>query len=72
VKVRLHAVYVFRPTGYDRLLTQHYTATADQRVRVVQLPGAPPPNTMGHAHIADAETGAFLGLVSTASLVRPS
>lgn len=61
-------VYVFSPQGYDRLMPEHYSAIRGQLVRVVQLPGAPKPNTMGHAHIADASTGSFLGLVSTASL----
>jgi hypothetical protein len=54
----------------DRLMPQHYSARAGQRVRVVQLPGAPKPNTMGHCHIADAASGDFLGMVSVWSLTR--
>lgn len=69
-RVRVHAAYTFRPTGTDLWLTQHYTAQPEQRVRVVQLPGAPRPNTMGQCHIADALTGEFLGMVSTASLYQ--
>jgi hypothetical protein len=69
-RVRTGAVYTFHPASYDRLMPEHYDAREGQRVRVVRLPGAPPPNTMGHAHIADAATGAFLGLVCTASLVK--
>jgi hypothetical protein len=38
-------------------------------VRVIHMHGAPPPNTMGHAHIEDADTGKFAGLVLTNSLV---
>lgn len=68
MRVRTGSIYRFAPRGYDVLMPEHYTAQAGQRVRVVQLPGAPPPNTMQHAHIADATTGEFLGLVSTASL----
>ncbi len=68
MKVRTGATYVFNPVGYDLFLTQHYDAKPGDLVKVVKLPGAPPPNTMGHAHVADAKTGAFLGLVTTASL----
>lgn len=70
MKVRTGSVYTFNPAAVDRWLTQHYTARPAQLVRVIQLPGAPRPNTMGQAHIADARTGAFLGMVSTASLIR--
>lgn len=67
-RVRKGAVYTFSASGYDLVLTQHYDAVNGQRVRVIQLPGAPPPNTMGQCHIEDAETGAFLGMVSVQSL----
>jgi len=70
MKVRHNSVYTFRPTGYDLLMPEHYDAVDGQRVRVIKLPGAPPPNTMGQAHIEDAKTGIFLGMVSTASLVK--
>lgn len=69
-RVRLHSVYTFQPDIVDRLMPQHYSARAGQRVRVVQLPGAPRPNTMGHCHIADAVSGEFLGMVSVWSLTR--
>jgi hypothetical protein len=69
-KVRLHVAYTFQPAGWDLFMPEHYSATPGQRVRVVQLPSAPRPNTMGHAHIPDATTGEFLGLVSTASLLK--
>ena len=70
MKVRLNAVYTFRAAGWDIAMPQHYDAVNGQRVRVVQLPGAPRPNTMGMAHIADAASGEFLGMVSTASLTK--
>jgi len=35
-------------------------------VRVVNIPGCPPCNTMGHAHVY--REGQFAGLVATASL----
>jgi len=72
MRVRTNAIYTFRPVGYDVLMPEHYSAHAGQRVRVIKLPGAPLPNTMGQCHIADARTGEFLGMVSTASLYRPS
>jgi hypothetical protein len=68
MRVRTNSTYTFRANGLDRLLTQHHDARDEQRVRVIQLPGAPRANTMGHCHIADASTGAFLGMVSTGSL----
>jgi hypothetical protein len=70
MKVKAGSTYVFHPTGYDVFLTQHYDAVDGQLVKVVKLPGAPPPNTMGQAHVADAKTGEFLGMVSTASLSK--
>jgi hypothetical protein len=71
MKVRRDSVYVFRPALIDRVMTQHHSATEGQRVRVVQLPGAPRPNTMRHAHVVDATSGAFLGIVCTDSLHKP-
>lgn len=62
-------VYRFVPSPIDQMFTQHYQAVSDQLVRVVKLPGAPPPNTMGSAHIEDAKSGEFLGIVATDSLV---
>jgi len=68
--VRRNATYTFHPRGYDVIMPEHYTALSGQRVRVIQLPMAPKPNTMGCAHIEDASSGEFLGMVSTASLER--
>lgn len=67
-RVRRNAVYRFVPAGWDIAMPQHYTAVSGQLVRVIALPGAPPPNTMGHCHIEDSVTRKFLGMVSTASL----
>jgi hypothetical protein len=70
MRVRANGVYVFNARGYDVVWPEHYSAENGQRVRVVKLPGCPPPNTMGHAHIVDDATGGFLGLVCTVSLTR--
>lgn len=69
-RVRAGTVYTFRPCIMDVVLSQHHSATEGQRVRVVNLRGAPPCNTMGMAHIEDAHTGALLGIVSVHSLEK--
>lgn len=71
MRVRANSTYRFAPNGWDALLSSACDATPGQLVRVVKLPGCPPPNTMGHAHIKDAQTGEFLGLCDTRSLTRP-
>ena len=69
-RVRAGAVYTFHAVLIDRMLSQHHSATDGQRVRVVNLPGAPRANTMNHCHIEDADTRAFLGMVHIGSLRR--
>jgi hypothetical protein len=69
-RVRVGGVYVFRHDGLDAMMPQHYDAAAGQRVRVINLPGAPRCGTMGQCHIEDASSGAFLGMVSVRSLQR--
>jgi hypothetical protein len=66
-KVRAGSLYTYRPVGMDAW-SPCSSATPGQLVRVKNLPGCPKANTMGHAHIVDAETGNFLGLVITNSL----
>ena len=66
--VRKGMVRTFRPSGIDVMMPEHYHAVAGQRVRVVQLPSAPKPGTMGQCHIEDANTHEFLGMVSVHSL----
>lgn len=67
-KVRVDVVYTFRACMTDVVLSQHHHCVNGQRVRVIQLPCAPKPNTMGQCHVADATTGEFLGMVSIYSL----
>lgn len=66
--IRAGQQFTFRPVLTDRILTQHHSAVEGQRVRVIQLPSAPRPGTMGQCHIEDANTGEFLGMVCIASL----
>ena len=69
MKVRTNSLYRYTPQGYDRIWT-HSTAQHGQVVRVVKYYGCPPPNTMGHCHIADRNTRKPLGLVDTRSLSK--
>lgn len=46
------------------------TLTKGAIVRVKNLHGCPPCNTMGHAHVVDPDTDKFIGLVCAGSL-RP-
>lgn len=69
MRVRKGSIYIFRPCGWDIAMPQHYDAIVGQRVRIIQLPGAPAPNTMGHCHIESVH-GVFLGMVSTSSLTK--
>ena len=66
-RVRAGSVYVYNPAGMD-----HWDARTDlkegDQVRVINLPGCPRANVMGHCHVVNPETGRFIGLVLTASL----
>lgn len=66
MKVRAGSTYRFEAVLIDRQFS-HLNGTL---VKVVNLPGAPKANTMGHCHVEDPQTGAFIGLVSTRSLTR--
>ena len=69
-RVRTGSVYVYRAGLLDRC-TPASKAQQGQEVRVVNLPGCPPANTMGHCHIEDLG-GKFLGMVSVGSLTKRS
>ena len=67
MNVRTGHRYVFHAAGLDRYSPAHRGIKDGAIVTVVRLPGCPPPNTMGHAHVNGAD-GRFMGLVQTASL----
>ena len=71
MRVRVNSVYVFRPALIDRIDPPHGVQTgklkSGDRVRVVNIHGCPPANTMGQCYI-NSMGGDFLGMVSTASL----
>jgi hypothetical protein len=69
-RVRAGQVYVYVPVLYDQCDPRLSHIESRLFVRVVNLRGCPPANTMGHCHIKGAVTNDFLGLVCTKSL-RP-
>jgi hypothetical protein len=66
-RVKVGSLYVYRPVLLD-LIDSPYNIEAGDVVRVVNLPGCPKANTMGHCHVVHAESGEFAGLVCTNSL----
>jgi hypothetical protein len=66
MKVRAGSEYFYHPNILD-LIDGRTCLKSGDVVRVVNLPGCPKANTMGHAHI-ESITGEFVGLVHTNSL----
>lgn len=69
MKVSTNAIYVYNAAGYD-VFDSRTNLQNGEKVRVVQLPGCPKPNTMGHAHV-ERLNGDFVGIVYCSSLSRP-
>lgn len=69
MKVRVNGTYVYDPVMLD-VVDGRTSLRKGDMVKVVNLPGCPPANTMGHCHVADPETGKFIGLVCCNSLVK--
>ena len=67
-RVRTGSWYTYNPVMFDKLNPPFGVEPGD-RVKVVRLPGCPPPNTMGMCHVAD-ENGKFAGMVCTNSLEK--
>ena len=67
MKVRAGTVYVYHANLLDTIDARTGLKSGDV-VRVVNLPGCPKANTMGHCHVVDPDTGAFIGLVHCNSL----
>lgn len=70
-KVRAGARYRYQPVPLDRWQPPYGVSSGilapDDIVKVVNLPGCPRANTMGHAHIEI--DGSYAGLVHCNSLV---
>jgi hypothetical protein len=67
VKVKANAIYRYNPVLLDQIDGRTSLQTGDL-IRVVNLPGCPKANTMGHCHVADPTTDSFIGLVCCNSL----
>ena len=60
-------MYVYHPNLLDMVDARTNLKSGDM-VRVINLYGCPPANTMGHCYVSDVTTGEFIGMVSTNSL----
>lgn len=70
MKVRVNQKLVYCPNMLDRIDGRTNLKTGDL-VKVINLPGCPKANTMGHCYVGHPETGEFIGMVSTNSLYTP-
>jgi hypothetical protein len=66
-RVRANCRYVYDPALLDRFDARTTLKKGDV-VPVVNLPGCPKANALGHCHVADLN-GKFIGLVCCGSLV---
>lgn len=69
MRVRVNSHYRYNPCLLDQLCgTAGNTLKGGEVVRVINLPSAPPANTMGQCYVANPATGEFIAMVSTSSL----
>jgi hypothetical protein len=69
MRVRVNSIYVYNPVPLD-LIDGKVSCNKGDKVRVINLPGAPKANTMNHCYIESLE-GTFLGMVCCNSLEKP-
>lgn len=69
MKVTAGHSYRFVPSFWDKVDPKTNLVEGDI-VKVKNMNGCPPANTMGCCHVVDPTTGMFIGLVSTDSLVQ--
>jgi len=67
-KVRVGSKYVYDPVLFDKLNPPVVNVVRGQLVKVVNLRGCPPANTMGMCYINF--NGIFAGMVCTNSLIN--
>lgn len=67
MKVRVGTEYIYYPNLLDRIDGRTSLVPGDI-VRVINLPGAPKANTMGHCYVGNRADGHFIGMVHTNSL----
>jgi hypothetical protein len=71
MKVRVNSLYEYDPNMRDLAMPcAGNSLVHGQVVRVINLPMAPKANTMGQCYVASPETGKFICMVSTSSLVQ--
>lgn len=68
MRVRVGSIYIYKPVPLDKIDAKVSCKEGD-RVRVINLPGAPKANTMNHCYIETLE-GQFLGMVCCNSLEK--
>jgi hypothetical protein len=66
----MKTVYIYKPVGLDVWDRRANQPAPGARVVKTQPAGCPRNGTMGHCFVADAESGAFYGLVLVNSLER--
>lgn len=69
-RVRVGATYRYEPVLIDRIHTPAGNPKPGDLLTVVNLPGCPRANVMGHCYVKFADSGEFAGLVHTNSLTR--
>lgn len=69
-RVRVGARYVYEPVMLDVIHSSDTGLEKGNLVKVINLPGAPPANTMGHCYVGHPKTGEFIGMVCVNSLRR--
>lgn len=69
MKVRVGGLYVFNAVGFD-ITDPKCSIPAGTVVKVKNMHGCPPANTMGQCYVFDKDTDKFIGMVSTASLSK--
>jgi hypothetical protein len=73
MRVRVNSIYRYNPCPLDQVFpASRLPLGVGEQVRVINLRGAPPANTMGQCYVARVDTGEFLGMVSTSSLTARS
>lgn len=67
-KVRVGSQYIYRPVMIDKV-DKPFNIKPGDTVKVVNLPGCPSANIMGHCHVNHLD-GTFAGLVCVNSLKK--
>jgi hypothetical protein len=67
MKVRVGKLYRYDPALID-IIDGRTSLRKGDVIRVKNLPGCPPANTMNHCYVVDPDTDAFIGMVCCGSL----